>query len=624
MPWRKPVKFLLVDDVEENLVALEALLARDGLELLKAASAAEALELLLHHEVALALLDVQMPETNGFELAELMRGTARTRQIPIIFLTAVATEERLRFRGYEAGAVDYLLKPLDPHMLRNKANVFFELARQKAELAWQRDQLRMTASDLQSALSRLQAHGDNSPLAIVEFDPEFRLVSWSKGAERLFGWKARETVGKHVLEFRFLHEDDHPDFERLAADMLAGRIIRNDHACRAYRKDGSVVECEWYNSALQDDSGSLVSINAQILDVTDRRRAEEARQLLLSELNHRVKNTLATVQAIATQTLRRSGTAKDFTTKFSGRIQSLARAHSLLSSATWQEVGLGELIENQLNLGVVDDKRFVLSGPEVRLPAQLALHLALILHELGTNARKYGALSSAQGTVSLGWTVEGRRLQLTWTETGGPLVKAPAKRGFGSTLIEQIVSGSEGEARASYRAEGVVWTIATMLSASSDPGPAERPPAIRAPANKPTHSSSLGEEAPEALAGRRLLVIEDEPLVALDLASILEDAGAEIVGPAGNAEQALALIASTALDGALLDGNLHGKPVDDIAAALTRQNIPFLFVTGYGRETLPLAFRQAAILGKPFTDQQLLEAAEKLMPRSADMLRLRN
>jgi CheY-like chemotaxis protein len=185
------------------------------------------------------------------------------------------------------------------------------------------------------------------------------------------------------------------------------------------------------------------------------------------------------------------------------------------------------------------------------------------------------------------------------------------------------VSGSEGEAKVSYRAEGVVWTLAAMLSASPDTASHERPPVSATSASKPTHASSLGEEMPETLAGRRLLVIEDEPLVALDLASILEDAGAEIVGPAGNAEQALALIGSTALDGALLDGNLHGNPVDDIAAALTRQNIPFLFVTGYGRETLPLAFQQAAILGKPFTDLQLLEAAERLMPRSAEMLRLR-
>jgi two-component system, sensor histidine kinase and response regulator len=130
-----PIKFLLVDDTEENLVALEALLRRDGLELLKARSGSAALELLLVHDVALAILDVQMPEMNGFELAELMRGAERTKHVPIIFLTAGARDPQRVFKGYEAGAVDFLFKPIEPHILRSKADVFFQLHQQKIELA---------------------------------------------------------------------------------------------------------------------------------------------------------------------------------------------------------------------------------------------------------------------------------------------------------------------------------------------------------------------------------------------------------------------------------------------------------------------------------------------------------
>lgn len=127
---------LIVDDVEENLIALEALLQRDGLEILKAQSGFEALELLLKHDdVALALLDVQMPEMNGFELAELIRGSERTRHIPLIFMTAGSREQNWQFRGYESGAVDFLYKPIDPHMLTNKAGVFFELHQRKQALA---------------------------------------------------------------------------------------------------------------------------------------------------------------------------------------------------------------------------------------------------------------------------------------------------------------------------------------------------------------------------------------------------------------------------------------------------------------------------------------------------------
>jgi CheY-like chemotaxis protein len=131
----EPIKFLIVDDTEENLVALEALIRRDGLEVLKARSGSQALELLLLHEVALAFLDVQMPEMDGFELAELMRGAERTKHVPIIFVTAGGRDPQRVFKGYETGAVDFLFKPIEPHVLKGKADVFFELFRQRKELS---------------------------------------------------------------------------------------------------------------------------------------------------------------------------------------------------------------------------------------------------------------------------------------------------------------------------------------------------------------------------------------------------------------------------------------------------------------------------------------------------------
>ncbi|WP_395744698.1 response regulator [Prosthecobacter sp.] len=144
------LKFLLVDDLEANLDALEGLLQRDGLELLKARSGPEALELLLVHDVALALLDVNMAGMDGFELAELMRGTERTRRVPIIFLTAGAIDQQRRFRGYDAGAVDFIFKPIEPHILQSKAGIFFELA-------MQREVLRRKAEEAQAA-SRAKDH----------------------------------------------------------------------------------------------------------------------------------------------------------------------------------------------------------------------------------------------------------------------------------------------------------------------------------------------------------------------------------------------------------------------------------------------------------------------------------
>src|SRR5471032_733937 len=130
-----PIKCLLVDDLEENLLALSALLASHDVQVLTARSGREALELLLLHDVALAFLDVQMPDMDGFELAELMRGSERTRHIPLIFVTAGAREQQRLFQGYEAGAVDFIYKPIEAHILRNKAQVFFQLYRQKQQLA---------------------------------------------------------------------------------------------------------------------------------------------------------------------------------------------------------------------------------------------------------------------------------------------------------------------------------------------------------------------------------------------------------------------------------------------------------------------------------------------------------
>jgi signal transduction histidine kinase len=154
MTIKDTIHFLLVDDLEENLVALEALLVRDGLTCLKARSGEEALELLLVHEFALALLDVQMPGMNGFELAEFMRGSERTRHVPIIFLTAGTADQQRRFRGYEAGAVDFIQKPIEPDILRSKASVFFDLHDQRRQLAAQRDELAALTGALRAADQR--------------------------------------------------------------------------------------------------------------------------------------------------------------------------------------------------------------------------------------------------------------------------------------------------------------------------------------------------------------------------------------------------------------------------------------------------------------------------------------
>ena len=194
-----PVKCLIVDDRDENLLVLEALLRREDVVVLTAHSGAQALDLLLAHDVALALLDVQMPEMDGFTLAELMRGSERTRHVPIIFVTAGARDERRTFRGYESGAVDFLYKPIEPHILRNKADVFFQLYRQKQQIAHElRD--RTETLRLNEMFTAVLGHDLRNPLNAI-----------LTGALLLEHHSQDEVVEEDVLEDALQREADEPD-----------------------------------------------------------------------------------------------------------------------------------------------------------------------------------------------------------------------------------------------------------------------------------------------------------------------------------------------------------------------------------------------------------------------------
>jgi two-component sensor histidine kinase len=446
---------------------------------------------------------------------------------------------------------------------------------------------------------------------------------YDENAQQLYG----------LTEPRFLHDAEgvkakfHPDdmdrmWARVARALDPEGDGRYDVEYRVKQLDGSWRWLSAWGLVEFDGEGpdrKAVAIAGASRDLTELKRAEETQQLLIAELNHRVKNTLATIQAIAAQTLRYSDDPAQFAANFSGRIQALAQAHSLLSDATWEGADLAGLIRDQLRLGSLDESRVATSGPEVRLPPQLALHLALILHELGTNARKYGALSAARGQISLQWRMSDTSLSLLWVERGGPAVSAPKKTGFGTTLIKQSVKAEGGTARMSYRPDGVVWNI-TLALPRANAASAANQPWDRAAAAKQIPASPEPVEPPfEALSGQRCLIVEDEPLVALVLADALGDAGAEIVGTAASVDEALRIIESEAIDAAILDCNLRGRPVHDVAAALAARSVPLLFVSGYGREGLPPGFGDAPVLGKPFTQAKLLGAVAALIAPAASL-----
>jgi len=281
------------------------------------------------------------------------------------------------------------------------------------------------------------------------------------------------------------------------------------------------------------------------------------------------------------------------------------------------------LVRDQLLLNDTEDERISFSGPSVTLDPAPALHLALVLHELGTNARKYGSLSVSGGRLSVSWQVRSGTdsgFHLQWQERGGPAVEVPQRRGFGTTLIEKSLAAHGGEVSIRYEAEGVTCEIMLPISEREHPHSDSFFGAIQA-----TTSRYLPDRpgATPNIEGKRVLVVEDESLIAMDIATTLSDAGCTIVGPAATLEKAHELIAGEDYDVALLDANLSGERVDELAAELTRRGVPFAFLTGYEREGLPEAFRQAPMINKPFTQQAALDIIERLAATDGTVIPIR-
>ena len=289
MLTKSPATILLIDDHEPNLMALSAILSRDNVRILQAGSAREALELLLKHDIALAVIDVQMPIMDGFELAELMRGSRRTQHVPIIFLTAGPKDNLHRFRGYQAGAVDFLYKPIEPEVLRSKTGIFLDLYRQREDLTRQRDEFLTLAEEK----ARLLRERDEANQRLRESEMRFRTLSDSAPVIIwMHGPNGCEFVNQACLDFLGIDALDqidildwarhvHPDDRHHAADTyLQATSLRTrfEASFRCRRHDGSY---RWIHSVgmptLSSDGGLLGYIGASF-DVTERKDAEQRLQ----------------------------------------------------------------------------------------------------------------------------------------------------------------------------------------------------------------------------------------------------------------------------------------------------------------------------------------------------------
>lgn len=307
--------------------------------------------------------------------------------------------------------------------------------------------------------------------AIMTLDREGHILSWSRGAEQITGWLAGEVVGRDFGTI-FTSSDRAAGEDRAELEQ-ASREGRVEDSRWHVRRDGTRFWANGVTMAARDGAPEiLIKI---IRDETRARLADEQRVLLLNELNHRINNTLVTVQSLVEQTLRAVDADRTVREDLTARLQALSQAHSALMERNWAGAEVSDLVARAIGpYRRGDGTRFALAGPPVRLSPQQAVSISLILHELATNAVKHGALSVPEGRVVLDWNENhdrdgARRMTFLWVEHDGPPVRKPTRRGFGSRLLERsFPRGSGGEARLDFAPAGVRCTITLKLSGDAE------------------------------------------------------------------------------------------------------------------------------------------------------------
>jgi PAS domain S-box-containing protein len=337
---------------------------------------------------------------------------------------------------------------------------------------------RRTAEEqLRYQLQLVRSITDTAAVSIFVNDKDGNIIFMNPEAERVFGYSFDELKGKSLHEI--LHYK-HPDGRPFPiAECPLGFVYEDGRPVRDYegvfwRKDGSPVNVVCSNMPIHGDGQSVGDvITAQ--DITERKRHEERQKMLMHELNHRVKNTLSTVQSLAMQTLRNSLDLTEARERFEARLMALSKAHDVLTREKWEGAPLTDIVERAIAPYRGDKSdRFIVEGPGLRVSPRFALALAMALHELCTNAVKYGALSNDKGKVTIAWSIAAREsnpeLKMRWSEKGGPRVAPPSRRGFGSRMIERgLANDLRGEAKIDFAETGVICSIVAPLDSRAAP-----------------------------------------------------------------------------------------------------------------------------------------------------------
>ncbi len=327
-------------------------------------------------------------------------------------------------------------------------------------------ELREREAALRASEARLRATHENAAVGIAEVDREGRFISVNEARCQLTGHTREELIGQHFAHWTQAGSLDND--MKLFARQVAGELETYTTESQFTRKDGSTGWARITSTALQDASGRFLYAVRVVEDVTERREADRRQKLLIDELNHRVKNTLATVQSLAWQSNRSGASPQVAQERFQERLLALSRTHNLLNETHWEGASLRTILETELGPYMTLSSRVRMNGPDLHLSPKSAVVLGMAFHELATNAVKYGALSAASGRVKVDWTVDGwgdgAVLTVNWVELDGPVLETQPSPGFGSRLLRQTITRElAGQLDIRFEREGLRCTLSVPI-----------------------------------------------------------------------------------------------------------------------------------------------------------------
>jgi PAS domain S-box-containing protein len=595
------VNVLLVDDQPAKLLAYEVILRDLGENLIKASSARQALAYLLKTDVAILLIDVCMPELDGFELAAMIREHPRFQQTAIIFISAVHLTDVDLLRGYSMGAVDYVPVPVVPEVLRAKVKVFAELYRKTRQLEQLNRELERRVAertaDLEASTTRLLESERCRSLALAagrmgswDWDVGSGECVWDEGQHRIFGVEPQQIELNLETIQSFIHPEDFAKVKAIVAEGASARQTFQTEV-RITQPTGQVRWCICAAAMTSNEEGKVKRVSGVTIDITDIKEAEARRTLLVREVDHRARNTLALVQSIIRLTKAKSIDA--YVETIEGRIRALSTAHALLSESRWEGADFGRLVDEELApYRQGDTERIAVTGPAVFLQPASAQIIALVLHELATNAAKYGAMSLPSGRVRVTWKLCDGVLTMVWEETDGPRVQKPSAKGYGTKVINaSVVQQLGGTVNFDWRPTGLRFAMSTPIGA------------VEANRSSPRKRAKTPDEdvhrVDGPVSGKRLLLVEDEALVGMMMKDSLIELGFSVIGPFSRIPDAMQAACSESFHAAILDINVRGELIYSLADAIAARAIPLVFVTGYGSEAIEDRFKTVPVLQKP-------------------------